>query len=482
MPHVTGPLEIKVIYPKPDQLIQSKDSNFIFGSVGNGDAALTINGVLTPVWPNGSFMGWLANPPAAVSRYDLVAATANDTARQSLPIKLLPPPSVAPTTTAPPDTAQRLTAPQYATLVRPATVPNDTDAVVRAYEKGAEDPKWLLLPGTVVKVAEFTGSDAQVDLGSAGMVRIPRSAINLMPPTYLPVGVAAKAFRVTPASEWVDIAIPVNARPQFLVEEGQSSITLTLYSTSGAAQSSAALPATSYVTAVASTPAGPDVRYTISTRSPVFGYQPLWQDSVFTFRVRRPPSINATDPLRGLTIAIDPGHPPLGATGPTALYEGDAVLAVGLRAQALLQARGVNVIMTRTKDTAVAVDDRPMIARRANAQALVSIHLNALPDGKNPFVENGTTTYYFHPHALPLATTIHQALLTQLGLPDKGVKQGSLVLTRPTWMPAVLCEGAFIMMPDQEAAIRTPEYQERYARGIVEGLESYFRSLGQAPH
>jgi N-acetylmuramoyl-L-alanine amidase len=37
-------------------------------------------------------------------------------------------------------------------------------------------------------------------------------------------------------------------------------------------------------------------------------------------------------------------------------------------------------------------------------------------------------------------------------------------------------------MPDQEAALRTPEYQERYARGIVDGLDSYFRSLGSAAH
>ena len=57
VPHVTGPLQIKVVYPTPGQLIQSKDSNFIFGSVGTGDAALTINGVSTPVWPNGAFMG-----------------------------------------------------------------------------------------------------------------------------------------------------------------------------------------------------------------------------------------------------------------------------------------------------------------------------------------------------------------------------------------------------------------------------------------
>jgi N-acetylmuramoyl-L-alanine amidase len=46
-------------------------------------------------------------------------------------------------------------------------------------------------------------------------------------------------------------------------------------------------------------------------------------------------------------------------------------------------------------------------------------------------------------------------------------------------MPSVLVEGAFIIMPDQEAALRTPEYQLRYAQGIVDGLENYFRALGQ---
>ena len=56
VPRVTGPLAIKVIYPRADQLIQSRDSNFVFGSIGNGDAGLTINGTLIPVYPNGSFM------------------------------------------------------------------------------------------------------------------------------------------------------------------------------------------------------------------------------------------------------------------------------------------------------------------------------------------------------------------------------------------------------------------------------------------
>ena len=92
VPNVAGPLAIKVIYPTSGALIQSKDSNFVFGSVGNGDAALTVNGVPTPVWPNGAFMAWLPNPPADLARYDIVATTGLDTARLSLPIKLQPRP------------------------------------------------------------------------------------------------------------------------------------------------------------------------------------------------------------------------------------------------------------------------------------------------------------------------------------------------------------------------------------------------------
>jgi N-acetylmuramoyl-L-alanine amidase len=44
-------------------------------------------------------------------------------------------------------------------------------------------------------------------------------------------------------------------------------------------------------------------------------------------------------------------------------------------------------------------------------------------------------------------------------------------------MPSILAEGAYIMMPEQEAALRTPGYQEEYARALVEGLEDFFREM-----
>ena len=56
VPHVSGPLALRVVYPVAGSLVQARDSNFIFGSVGNGDATLTINGASVPVAPNGAFL------------------------------------------------------------------------------------------------------------------------------------------------------------------------------------------------------------------------------------------------------------------------------------------------------------------------------------------------------------------------------------------------------------------------------------------
>jgi N-acetylmuramoyl-L-alanine amidase len=133
--------------------------------------------------------------------------------------------------------------------------------------------------------------------------------------------------------------------------------------------------------------------------------------------------------------------------------------------------------MTRTTDAAVALGDRPIIARRANVNAFVSIHLNAYGDGTNPFVSPGTGTYFFRTHSEPLARAAQRGMVAQLGLFDLGINYDNLAVVRGTWYPAILCEGAFIMMPEQEAALRTPEFQERYARGIADGLESYFGNL-----
>jgi N-acetylmuramoyl-L-alanine amidase len=585
VPLVLGPLDPTIVYPAPDHLIESRDSNFVFGSVGNGHATLTINGTPVPVLPNGSFLAFLPNPTPEHPQYDLVAVLGADTARLSRPVRLLPPrPALLPTgplvvdsasatpagrlalgdqelvrvsvrapanatvvwrgdsTTIaalvsqgalpgahPGDTvirgsvtaryageperwvtslpAARLRAPTELVISRDAdtvrlplpaiasapppgtwgvlgadsSAVSDTDRVIIGRPVPNGTYKWLLIPGTVVPVTGWAGDFARVRLDDALEIWVLRDDIRLLPAGWAPATsrVAGNA-RLAPARDWVDLVIPMASSPPFLVEEGEHSLTLTLYGVHGNTDILRYLPTDSLVRVVRWTPVGSErVRYTIELTARPYGYLALWDRGRFVLRVRRPPHVDRKHPLAGRTIAIDPGHPPIGATGPTGLYEPVPTLAVGERVRALLEAEGATVVMTRTTPDPVALGDRPIMARRANADALVSIHLNALADGINPFNAHGTGTYFFHPQSAPLARAIQDGLVRRMGLRDLGINYDNLALARPTWMPAVLCEGAFIMIPEQEAALRTPVFQEAYARGIVDGLEHYFRALAK---
>ena len=509
VPEVRGPLHISVVYPRPEQTLTVRDSNFIFGTVGTGDAALRINGVAVPVWPNGAFMGWLPVPPDGAPRYELLASSGTERARLVLPVKIPPGPDTTHRDKLVGDTLQPVPSPEtlmpvpgnvYVTLGAPASTVDDTDRVTiaRPAPGNGQDYKWFLFPGTVVKITgavKASGDDfVRVQLDSIQEAWVLRSElqaqnISTTPPAMFIGDSAAPvrrigAVRIEPGPEWVDVVIPMTGPPPpYLVDETDRSLSLLLYGVTGApVVSMMPQPADSYLNSISSTPEPSRVRYTINLEHAPYGYLALWQNGALTFRVRRPPRIaDAASPLRGLTITVDPGHPPAGATGPTGLYEADAVLQVGLRVRDLLMQRGANVVMTRITPEPVDLGLRPIISRRANAQAFVSIHLNAFPDGVNPFVNNGSLTLYFWPNSIPLGVATQAALLAELGLRDNGTKFQNIAVARGTWMPSILTEGAFVIMPDQEAALRTPTYQEAYASAIVRGLESYFASLAQKP-
>jgi N-acetylmuramoyl-L-alanine amidase len=139
----------------------------------------------------------------------------------------------------------------------------------------------------------------------------------------------------------------------------------------------------------------------------------------------------------------------------------------------MLQAEGARVVMTRTTDTAVDLWPRIATADTSGAELLLSIHKNALPDGVNPFTNNGTSVFYNQPRSLLLATEVQRSLVRRLRLPDLGVGRADLAVIRPTWMPAVLCEGMFLIVPDQEARLRSAQGQQLYARGVLEGVRNF---------
>ncbi len=71
--------------------------------------------------------------------------------------------------------------------------------------------------------------------------------------------------------------------------------------------------------------------------------------------------------------------------------------------------------------------------------------------------------------------------MRQFGFRDLGIARGDLHLARPTWMPAVLVEGLFMMVPEQEAVLASEEGQWRYARGVLHGIARFLAGYGTGP-
>jgi N-acetylmuramoyl-L-alanine amidase len=180
--------------------------------------------------------------------------------------------------------------------------------------------------------------------------------------------------------------------------------------------------------------------------------------------------------LQGLRICLDPGHSPdPGAVGPTGLEEKVVNLKIARMLKKILEKNGAEVVMTRKGMEGVALYDRPKIAIQEGCDILISIHNNALPDGINPFHNNGTATYYYHPQSLALAKEIQSELLKKLQLPDYGIYYGNLVLTRPSQLPAVLVECAFMMIPEQEELLKTDKFQRKCAQAVYRGILNFIQ-------
>jgi N-acetylmuramoyl-L-alanine amidase len=472
---VEAPLAIRVIQPGNNVIRPSRDSAFIYGSVGTGGAALTINGTLVPVAPNGAFIAYL---PVPASAWELRAFKNGQTASHTIAYRPEPTPDFVGTGGG----AQVFAAPRAAQVSGGLdTLATGSEVFARATPTGTY--RWFFPHGTRLSLAERRGSQYRVQLDPSTAAWIDASGVTVADTTAAPMApVALGAIAVTPAERWVDVRIPAQRAP-FLVEPGEREWTVTLYGVT--AQAASAAQNDAMLTGVAQDAAGPSTaRVRLSLARAPWGYKAFYAaDGALVLRLRRRPAIDAANPLRGRRIVIDPGHPPAGATGPTGLYEGDANLAISLPLAGKLRAAGAEVILTRTgreapfsTTTAEDLRGRVALAVRSDADILVSVHNNAFGEAQNPFRAFHTAVYHFQPFGRSLAQALADNIVAVTLLPNRGALRENLALVRPTWLPSALTESLFMPIPEEENALRDPAFLDRLAAAHVRGIEAFFRA------
>ena len=218
-------------------------------------------------------------------------------------------------------------------------------------------------------------------------------------------------------------------------------------------------------------------------------------------------------------IVVDPGHGghDPGALGQKGTNEKDVVLEIGLRlARKLRDELGLDVVMTRSSDVFLELQERTGIANQVGADLFVSIHANAslnrnaagietyyLNLAKTEKVaqlaakENGTSlekvsllqavlfdlmANYKLNDSAHLADEVQKAVYRKVsgtypGVKNLGVKQGPFYVLVGATMPSILVETAFVSNDREEDRLNDPLYQDATAEGILEGIRAYVSSL-----
>ena len=238
----------------------------------------------------------------------------------------------------------------------------------------------------------------------------------------------------------------------------------------------------------------------------------------------------AADPLARLsapaeirTIVIDPGHggPDEGAHGPEGTLEKDVTLSVALRLRAMLERRlGVRVILTRTRDTLVALDRRAAIANNDRADLLISLHANSslseVASGAEVFylsideygaeareIAEGEGQYLpvsggglreidvvpwemaqarYLAQSADLAALVAGELHRWIPMSTRPIQQAPFRVLVGANMPAILIEMGFISNPAQERQMAQTSFQSTVAESIVAGIIRFRDHLAGAPY
>ncbi|RNA67585.1 peptidoglycan-binding protein [Alteribacter keqinensis] len=179
---------------------------------------------------------------------------------------------------------------------------------------------------------------------------------------------------------------------------------------------------------------------------------------------------------QSVKIFIDPGHGgrDSGAVA-YGLQEKMVALDISLKASEKLtsQYSDVEVMVARTTDTYVDLEERARIANEWGADYFISIHNNAFngsANGFETFIYNGSVSA----ETVQRQRDIHNYLIGELGVTNRGMKSANFSVLRNTNMPALLVEYLFIDHPLENTLLASPQYREWLGQITADAIAESF--------
>jgi N-acetylmuramoyl-L-alanine amidase len=174
------------------------------------------------------------------------------------------------------------------------------------------------------------------------------------------------------------------------------------------------------------------------------------------------------------TVVVDAGHGghDRGGIPSNIIPEKGVALDTAKRLKNYLQNAGLRVVLTRSDDTFVTLDQRVAISNAQKNAIFVSIHYNSAPrrgaDGIETFANSA---------GLPLARRIQPNVMKTTPSNDRGVKVRGFYVLRKNRKPAVLVECGFLTNPADAARASKASYRDLLASQIARAILEYRRSL-----
>ncbi len=224
-------------------------------------------------------------------------------------------------------------------------------------------------------------------------------------------------------------------------------------------------------------------------------------------------------------IVIDPGHggKDFGAPGYLkGVHEKQIVLKLGKRlAKKIRKEIGCEVILTRSSDRYLTLEERTAIANTKNADLFISIHTNSARNRKAYGIEtfflnlatdddailvaareNATSKKNISDLQTILSDLMQNAKINESSrlaavvqkelyghmkkrfskIKNKGVKQAPFYVLLGAQMPAVLVETSFISNPRECRRLTNAKYQDQLCNGIVKGIRQYINEIRPTAH